>query len=1235
MNKWKKGIALIVVAAVLNVFGRYIAYHFDLPAYLDLCGTVMAAYILGPAAGIIAAISGCALSLIFSGTDWYFLIADIAVAVAAGLVAKRNKYFSKFYLIMSPTAFFALIKAFILTIINVGISGGRSGLYIADAVIDYLENLSAPAWLCFSMAALFISFADVIAAMLLVFLTVCISQGFGKRKRSAELKKQLRAHLTTGLLLITVFSYAAAPFKSLADDSVSFTEKLYNSENGLTGGCVNDVAMTRDGTMWVGTYGGLFRFNGSRFALMDNIASVRSVQSLYVDNEDRLWAGTQDAGVTLLNIDMSWRTVDMSSGLLSNSVKCISRDSNGLYYFGTTSGLAVAEYNEGEIRVIKTVADAGNIKDMSPDKEGHMIVMNNLGGVSCYDRGVLINDLDILYDTPKGIRHDNDDNIYIGTDSEAILVYRFESNTFKRMYGIYARGLKTVRDVYFDDNDICFVAADNGVGYFDPDGQFTTIETGEFNNSIEHIYKDYQGNIWFTSSRCGLLCLGKSSFVDVFKLCNEKSTVCNAIRYWNGHLYVGTNTGLKILDVDAGLSIKNNITAVFDGIRIRGLSEDNAGNLLCATYEKGLMQITPEGIVSQYVSVEETEKQVRIAYVLSDGTIISSSDAGLVFLKDHKVMRRLRLGKDLSGGTVINMLELSDGTVLGGTDGDGIAVIKNGRPERYISREDGLSSGVILRIVEDKRGGGYFVLTGSGLCYMDKDFNIRELRMPYFNNYDLVVNEAGDIFVLGGAGIYISDYKSLMELGNMQTYTLLDIKAGLPGSITSNSWNYVSEDERLFFCGTSGAYLLDLNNYEMKVDGFKTKITSMKLDGEYQDVTQFGTINIPKGADKVELELEINNYTSADPYVSYYLKGIDAERTIVLSSMLGSVKYNDIPYGDHEFIINVTDERGRILSSQTYVLSKERELYETTGFKLYFYIMLLTVISFLVISIVQGALWTQRIRESSRHKQIVSQLEKEKSEAMQRAIYMEEDANRTKAEFLANMSHEIRTPINTIIGMDTMIMRESGEESIKQYARDIDKAGKELLSLINNVLDFSKNGTDISDSGAEEEDTNTEAAENTGAPAEDDEDEVLRENERFHAPEAAILLVDDVEMNHKVVSSLLKRLRIKPDSAMSAQDAIKAVKEKKYDIIFLETMLQEMKGEEIMRIIRTKSRQNADTPIIAFTTNAAEGAREEYFNLGYTNYLSKPVDSIKLEAMIQSYLPDDKIVFADEDDDEA
>lgn len=70
----------------------------------------------------------------------------------------------------------------------------------------------------------------------------------------------------------------------------------------------------------------------------------------------------------------------------------------------------------------------------------------------------------------------------------------------------------------------------------------------------------------------------------------------------------------------------------------------------------------------------------------------------------------------------------------------------------------------------------------------------------------------------------------------------------------------------------------------------------------------------------------------------------------------------------------------------------------------------------------------------------------------QQAIY----ANESKARFLANMSHEIRTPINAVLGMDEMILKESTEQNIKEYAVDIQNAGKNLLALINDILDFSK-----------------------------------------------------------------------------------------------------------------------------------------------------------------------------------
>ena len=65
-------------------------------------------------------------------------------------------------------------------------------------------------------------------------------------------------------------------------------------------------------------------------------------------------------------------------------------------------------------------------------------------------------------------------------------------------------------------------------------------------------------------------------------------------------------------------------------------------------------------------------------------------------------------------------------------------------------------------------------------------------------------------------------------------------------------------------------------------------------------------------------------------------------------------------------------------------------------------------------------------------------------------------ATEAKSNFLANMSHEIRTPINTIMGMDEMILRETSEQVVEEYALDIKTASQNLLSLINDILDITK-----------------------------------------------------------------------------------------------------------------------------------------------------------------------------------
>ena len=77
-------------------------------------------------------------------------------------------------------------------------------------------------------------------------------------------------------------------------------------------------------------------------------------------------------------------------------------------------------------------------------------------------------------------------------------------------------------------------------------------------------------------------------------------------------------------------------------------------------------------------------------------------------------------------------------------------------------------------------------------------------------------------------------------------------------------------------------------------------------------------------------------------------------------------------------------------------------------------------------------------------------------EEAEKAKVIAQQANRAKSDFLANMSHEIRTPINAVLGMDEMILRESTDPQIREYASNIKQAGSMLLSLVNDILDFSK-----------------------------------------------------------------------------------------------------------------------------------------------------------------------------------
>ena len=126
----------------------------------------------------------------------------------------------------------------------------------------------------------------------------------------------------------------------------------------------------------------------------------------------------------------------------------------------------------------------------------------------------------------------------------------------------------------------------------------------------------------------------------------------------------------------------------------------------------------------------------------------------------------------------------------------------------------------------------------------------------------------------------------------------------------------------------------------------------------------------------------------------------------------------------------------------------------------------------------------------------------------------------------------------------------------------------------------------------------------------------------FLAPDAKILVVDDVTMNLKVVEGLLKATKIQIDTAVSGSECLECVKTTPYQMIFLDHMMPEMDGLETLEHMKNLAdNPNAQTPVIMLTANAIVGAKEEYIEAGFTDYLTKPIRETELLEMILKYLP--------------
>ena len=600
MKKWKtwKIVLFIALCVLLNIGGRLLSMWINLPLWADSFGTALCAYIAGPVCGALVGLTGNLAYAVVNRLSAAYSITSVALGVIVGIAARR-KWFDHFYGFMKAASL-AMFAALIVSVpVNMLLNGGYTGNMWGDSLINYLLDKNWPFILCAILGQLAIEFADKVLTIAAVYVVILIRRW----QRNHQREEAARRGGAAAAVLILCFSLClSAPARaediSLQTEPVDYNDyvqSVYSSNNGLPCGEANDIAQTNDGVLWIGTYAGLYRYNGREFRWVDNFESVRNVNCLYVDEEGRLWIGTNDNGLTIVIREKVVNVLDQSSGLPSNSVRCIIRASDGYYYVGTTGSLQMLVMNNG-LKAANTLQEVNYADSITADDRGNVAAIATGGRLFLMNKGQILCSMRLTDDQElfNCCAFAPDGTLMVGSSTNHIYRYDISGGDFELLDVMTCEDVASINNLNYLSDGTLFISTDSGVSYVDTTG-YHRVNTNDFNNSIDNMLYDYQGNLWFTSSRLGLLRLAKSAFKDVYGTIGMERRVVNAIVMWQGNYYIGTDKGLDVVNKSCRGQIKNELTEALKGKRIRCLYVDGNSHLWVCTYGSGLMEFSPEG----------------------------------------------------------------------------------------------------------------------------------------------------------------------------------------------------------------------------------------------------------------------------------------------------------------------------------------------------------------------------------------------------------------------------------------------------------------------------------------------------------------------------------------------------------------------------------------------------------------------------------------------------------------
>lgn len=788
--------------------------------------------------------------------------------------------------------------------------------------------------------------------------------------RKCTSSRYLKKVYAVVLPMVSYLLFLLCGFRSSAEKAFQYGETdgylavLYDNRSGLPTSEANAIVQTPDGFIWIGGYSGLVRYDGREFYRFEAATGITSVASLYVDGQGRLWIGTNDRGAALYEYGevAFW---GKEEGLSSDSVRRISEDGDGNIILATTQGMAYID-GAGQLHIIDDPRINGQyICDISRDEQGLIYGVTLDGDIFLLD-GLVVTAFftgeELPYDIPISVTPAGRAGVvYLGMEEDYIIrtdltgdIGRYEKIMVSPCRNINHMGLWGGR---------LWICADNGIGYVDENDCYIEAAGLPMNNSVDGMIADQEGNLWFVSSRQGVMKIVENRFTNINEKAGLGKMVANSTCLFQGKLYIGTDSGLIILN-EAYQREENGLTALLEQIRIRCIRSDSAGNLwFCTFSDQGLVCLKTDGSIVSYQEENGlNSNRVRTVLELSDGSLAVATSGGVNILRDGEIVRSYGGGDGLNNTEILSLCEAEDGVIYAGSDGNGIYVIE---PDgiRNLTDRNGLSSEVILMMKKDPERSGYWIVTGNSLAYMENE-QIRQIRsFPYSNNFDLFFGRGGRIWVVSSNGLYCVSGEALVN-DRVQDYLFYNADSGMHCGATANARSCLAPDGTLYIAGSENVMSICIDEERADASYAGLAVPFVKMDEETVYVREGDTLVIPRSCTRVTIYGYALTYTLNDPLIRYQLRGFSDEEVTVKRSQLSPVSYTNLEGKEYTFIMSVLDnETGEVVNEISLTLVKEKKLMEYPAFRLLIVFLLLAAAGLLAVYIVHRRMRAYKERE--------------------------------------------------------------------------------------------------------------------------------------------------------------------------------------------------------------------------------------------------------------------------------